>query len=244
MVDDEKGWDVIHWQLYCQCCDTFQNNSWRQDPARCVHLPFHRNQAPPSLHSSPHGNPDARPTGELQHLTKYSLCMTEDPGLGWCLPKKKPHQTGRRWSRQVSGLTTVLPGHRDSRALLYCLLWLAHSKKGPTNQFFKRWRILRCCPRQHTNSLRSAYIHLHVKLPSGALTPPGHVLYVQQAPSQNWQCISRSVLAKWKEKAIFTAPGLTCTGQCLPGEVSQLDEILFLTNLSASPHPRKPFSWR
>lgn len=71
--------------------------------------------------------------------------------------------------------------------------------------------------------LRSAYIHLHVKVPPGALQPPGHLLHVQQASSQDRQCVSRSVLATWKQ-AIFTAPGLTCRGQCLPREVSQLDK--------------------
>lgn len=94
-----------------------QNNSWRQDPVKCVHLPFHRNQAAPPLHSSPHGNPDARPTGELQHLTKCSLCLPEDPGpQDYACQKKSNQHTGWRWSRQVSGLTTVLPGHRDSGA--------------------------------------------------------------------------------------------------------------------------------
>lgn len=73
------------------------------------------------------------------------------PGLGWCLPtktkKKSPVWLKMEW--QVSRLITVLPGHMESWALLYCFLLQAHSKNN--RNLFKRWRIFMCCPRQHAN---------------------------------------------------------------------------------------------
>lgn len=107
----------------------------------------------------------------------------------------------------------MLPGHRDSGALWHCLLLQAHSKKGTTNwNIFKWWRIFTCCPRQS-----SANIHLHVKLPSGALPPPGHLLYVQQAPSQNWQHIYASLFCLSENKKLFLLP----QGLCVKASVSQ-----------------------
>lgn len=163
----------------------WQKNSWRRGPLRCDHLLFHWNQEVPQqvLLSTPAPMeiqmPDLEGSCSTSQNALYGWLKIQNPRIRLMSAEKKPHQTGWRWSREVSGSTTVLPCHRDSGALLYCCLLLAHSKKGTTNQnIFKRCRTFRCCPRQHMNSLRSAYIHLHVKLPSGVSPPPAHLLYV------------------------------------------------------------------
>lgn len=184
--------------------------------------------ASPFLHSSPHGNPDASPCS----ISQDSLCSwlkTQDPRAELMLAKKKSH-TNYSQSRSVSGLITMLPSLAatvtQQQGLLPLLL--ANNKKGtPLIKMFLRGEGDLGAVPDTSSYQRSAYIHLHVKLPSGALQAPGgHLPHVaEDIASQDRQCISRSVLVKWKQKAIFTAPGLTCRGQCLPWDVSQLDKI-------------------
>ena len=184
--------------------------------------------------------PSAPAPAKSRCQSKGELSISRDALHGWLkirdpraeltLAKEKGHADCSQ-SRSVSGLMTVQPEphcHSDSGAPLHCPLLLANTKEGRplTKMFSKRWRRFRCCPRHAASSLTSAYIHLHVKLPSGTLQPPGHLLHVQQAPSQDRQRTSRLVLAEWKQKAISTAQGLTRRGQRLPREVSQLDKML------------------
>lgn len=157
----------------------WQKNTRRQDSVRCPHLPAQWHQEAPQ--PPPSSTPDPM---EMQMPVPEGTCSISQDPLFVCVKIQDP-----RAELRLAEIKVTPPAARVGECQagwlccpdpLHCLCCWPTAQNGDSNQnVFKRWRGFRCCPRHTVCSLRSAYIHFHVKLPAGALQPPGHLLHVQ-----------------------------------------------------------------